>query len=316
MKDNLTLPELTTSVVTAITSTTATSGGNVTSLGGATFVARGICWNTSPEPTISNNKTLESGGIGAFTSSMTGLISNTVYYARAYATNSVGTGYGNEITFTLWINHPGPQVIDIDGNSYNSVKIGSQVWMTENLKTTKYSDGTPIPLITSQAAWDALLETDKAYSWYDDDISNKAKYGALYTWAATMNGASSSVANPSGVQGVCPDGWHLPSDAEWSELTDYLGGMNIAGGRMKEIGITHWKSPNTKATNESGFTALPGGTRENSRSCYGIGANGYWWSATKGEYRYIGYDISKVNSSYDYDMPDKIHGFSVRCVKD
>ena len=144
---------------------------------------------------------------------------------------------------------------------------------------------------------------------------NNNTYGVLYNWPAAMNGAASSTTNPSGVQGVCPTGWHLPSDEEWTILTNYLGSM--AGGRMKETGTTHWNSPNTGATNETGFTALPGGLRYGSRTFGHIGTNGYWWSATEyyaafAWYRLMYYVISDVyRTSYNKEV-----GLSVRCVRD
>lgn len=210
----------------------------------------------------------------------------------------------------------GGGVIDIDGNFYNTVKIGTQVWMAENLKTTHYANGTAIPLVNSTATWDTLTRTSKAYCWYNDDIANKATYGALYTWAAAMNGASSTETTPSGVQGVCPSGWHLPGDAEWTELTDYLGGTSVAGGKLKEIGTTHWRSPNTAATNESGFTALPGGYRLYDGAFFDIGDTGHWWSAREGGStyawrRYVIYNGSNVSRNGS----SKEIGFSVRCVR-
>ena len=193
-------------------------------------------------------------------------------------------------------------VTDFDGNVYNTVTIGTQVWMKENLKTTHYSNGTAIPLVNNATSWAALTATDMAYCWYNDDIANKATYGALYTWAAAMNGAASTTTNPSGIQGVCPTGWHLPSDAEWTVLTDYLGGGSVAGGKLKEAGTMHWISPNTGATNETGFTALPGGYRDFYGAFSSIGGYGLWWSAT----------VYYVFRNY-YIKQD---GFSVRCVRD
>lgn len=173
-------------------------------------------------------------------------------------------------------------LIDYDGNTYGVVKIGEQCWMAENLRVTHYADSTPIPHVTGVTNWDTLDVSDKAYCYYDDDsVTNAETYGALYTWAAAMNGAASSNSIPSSVQGVCPDGWHLPSDAEWTELTDYLGGESIAGGKLKETGTTHWHSPNTGATNETGFTALPGGDRVSDGSFHYVGGLGFWWSATE-----------------------------------
>lgn len=205
---------------------------------------------------------------------------------------------------------------DVDGNYYNTIKIGTQIWMAENLKATKYADGTAIPLVMGESNWDALVSTSKAYCWYNDDIANKAIYGALYTWAAAMNGASSTTNNPSGIQGVCPTGWHLPSDAEWNQLINYLGGISVAGGKLKEIGTTHWTSPNTGATNKTGFTALPGGIRYFNGTIIHLGNFGFWWSATEessaGAYNYY---MSRENSNVEKTSNLKENGFSVRCVR-
>ena len=293
------LPTVTTSSVTNIGQTSATSGGNVTSDGGATVTARGVCWSTSANPTTADSKTIDGSGTGSFTSSLNGLVPNTTYYVRAYATNSVGTAYGNQESFTT-----AGTVIDIDGNVYNTVTIGSQVWMAENLKTTKYNDGTAIPLVTDSTSWSNL--TTPGYCWYNNDEAGyKNVYGALYNWFTVNTGK------------LCPIGWHVPTDAEWTTLTDYLGGESVAGGKLKETGTTHWLSPNTGATNETGFTALPGGYRAGSGYFNHVGSYGHWWSATEGSAgnawgRYVGYDNSNV-----YGLSDsKQAGFSVRCVKD
>ncbi|GAG63281.1 unnamed protein product, partial [marine sediment metagenome] len=173
-------------------------------------------------------------------------------------------------------------VTDYDGNSYKTTKIGNQIWMAENLNSTRYADGTP--LVSGTGAGDITGDyTTKYYFWYDDDsITYADTYGALYTWAAVMNGTSSSDNNPSGVQGVCPDGWHLPSDTAWKELEMYLGMSQTdadnegwrgtdEGGKLKETDTAHWDSPNTGATNSSGFTALPSGYRDNSAGYNNIG---------------------------------------------
>ncbi len=195
-------------------------------------------------------------------------------------------------------------------NVYQTVQIGDQIWMAENLKTTRYADGSAIPLVEGTTGWDALTTTDKAYCWYDNSTANRDTYGGLYTWAAAMNGAAGSDANPSGVQGVCPDGWHLPSDAEWKELEMFLG-MSQAeaddtgwrgtdeGGKLKEAGTTHWNSPNTGATNESGFTALPGGIRYVDGSFSNMGYGADFWASAEGDAagawgRSLGYDSADV----------------------
>jgi len=292
----------------------------------------GFCWSLIQNPTTGDNKK-ELGpksSTGGFIGNLTGLSSNTTYYVRAYATNSVGTAYGNEVSFTTLIYISRGTVTDYDGNTYNTVQIGNQVWMAENLKVTHYSAGTAIQLVENNSAWDALDYTDKAYCYYNNNSSIGDTSGALYNWAAAMNGASSSDANPSGVQGVCPDGWHVPSDAEWKELEVYLGmsqaeadgegwrGTN-EGGMLKEIGTSHWNNPNTSATNESGFTALPRGGRGHDGTFGGLGYSATFWSATElgssnAWYRHLYYNYSEVYRPMPFSY--KTNGFSVRCVKD
>ena len=194
-------------------------------------------------------------------------------------------------------------VKDIDGNVYQTVTIGKQVWMVENLKTTRYNDGTSIPNVTDNTVWAGL--TTPAYCWYNNDkAGNINTYGALYNWFAIHTGK------------LCPIGWHIPTNTEWEELTTYLGPDNIPG-KLKEAGTTHWAIPNTGATNESGFTALPGGQR----SEFGVFDfalwNGEWWTSSEITAKeafeiWIATDLEYVESS----MEDKKQGFSVRCLKD
>ncbi len=194
-------------------------------------------------------------------------------------------------------------IVDIDDNVYNTITIGTQIWMKENLKTTKYNDNTEISLVTNNTTWAA--STTPAYCWYDNDSATyKNTYGALYNWYAVNTGK------------LCPTGWHVPSDAEWKILTDYLGGLSVAGGKMKETDTTHWNNPNTGATNESGFTGLPSGDRFSGYS--GIRDFGGWWSGT--EYtdttyardRNLMHSLSAVGDAHD----PKYVGLSVRCVND
>ncbi|MBA7527477.1 hypothetical protein ES705_19653 [subsurface metagenome] len=176
--------------------------------------------------------------------------------------------------------------------------------MAENLKTTKYNDGTAIPLVTNSTEWDNL--TTPGYCWYNnDEASYKNTYGALYNWYTVNTGK------------LCPTGWHVPTDSEWTILTDYLGGYSVAGGKLKETGTTHWNSPNTGATNESGFTALPGGYRTNSGAFNNVGSNGNWWSSTESSSTYAWHRSMNYSSSNVYrDYSGKSYGFSVRCVRD
>lgn len=194
---------------------------------------------------------------------------------------------------------------DIDGNVYTSVTISTQVWLIENLKTTKYNDGTAIPLVTDNTAWSNL--STPGYCWYNNDANTyEGTYGALYNWYTVNTGK------------LCPTGWHVPTDAEFATLINYLGGPLSAGNKLKETGITHWASPNTGATNESGFTALPGGARtENDGIFFHIRDEGNWWSASESDAtfawnRYLTYSNPDSYSVYNY----KQIGFSVRCLQD
>jgi len=482
-------PSVTTGSVSGVTTISAVSGGNVTNNGGEDVTARGVCWSTTSNPAITSSKTSDGTGNGVFNSSITGLTANMNYHVRAYATNSEGTAYGDELTFTTIavtstvpgaptigtaiagnaqasvaftapasdggsaitgytatpggltgtgsaspititgltngtaytftvtatnangtgpassasnsvttsapstvpgaptigtatagnaqatvtftapVNNGGsaitgytvtsspggftgagsaspitvtgltsgtaytftvtatnangtspassasnsvtPPVTDGDGNVYNIVTIGTQVWMKENLKTTKYNDGTTIPNVTDNATW-AGLGTD-AYCWYKNDAATyKATYGALYNWYAVNKGK------------LCPAGWHVPTDVEWHSLILYmdpaaiLGSVesSLAGGKLKETGLTHWLTPNSGATNESGFTALPGGCRLSDATFTDVGFRGYWWGSTESStpsayYRTMNYlDVYVLR-----DIFSKQYGLSVRCVR-
>lgn len=323
---NIALATLTTTIVSSITETTAASGGNITSDGGASVNARGVVWSTSTNPTISlTTKTIDGPGIANFTSSITGLTANTTYYVRAYATNSAGTAYGNEVSFTTLSGGGNPgsifnpnltygSVSDNDGNTYKTIQIGTQIWMAENLRTTKYRDGTTIPLVTDNTQWASNLNntTLPMMCWYNNDpvTYNANKFGALYNWYSINPGTNSN-------KNVCPTGWHIPSDDEWITLTTFLGGESVAGGKMKSTGTQYWQSPNQDATNSSGFSGLPVGLRNFDGSFLYVGDEGRWWSST--EYpaglawvRILRYNIANLgrgNSS-------KQCGFSVRCLKD
>lgn len=192
-------------------------------------------------------------------------------------------------------------VKDQDGNVYKTIKIGNQTWMAENLKTTKLNDGTTIPVVADKSAWN-LLSTP-SLCWYNNDSINKNTYGALYNGYAVNTDK------------LCPAGWHVSTVAEWATLVDYLGGKNAAGGKLKEAGTTSWKSPNTGATNESKFTALPGGTRYNNGLFFTIKTDGYWWTSSKVNALngwYWSMNCASVVMSINYG--DLTNGFSVRCV--
>ena len=198
----------------------------------------------------------------------------------------------------------GIKLMDIDCNIYSTVTIGSQEWMVENLKTTRYNDGKDIPLVTDKTEWSSL--TSAGYCWYDNDKATYGNtYGALYNWY--------TLENPN----LCPAGWHVTTDQEWMTLTTYLGNEKVSGGQLKESGTTHWRSPNTDATNETDYTALPGGNRDNLGDFYYVGYSGYWWTSSQvgGAFawpRFMNYDSGSV----DKFPNNKKKGFSVRCIKD
>jgi len=416
------VPTLTTSEVTNITGTTATSGGTITDEGSGSVIARGVCWSTTPDPTILLNKTSDGAGAGTFVSFIPDLNEVTKYYVRAYATNNAGTGYGMTMSFlTLgqaptastvsatnitstsaelngnvnanWLNTgvifeygttasygqfadvgygepiignvltnvsaeiedlipfttyhfrvratnllgttygndmsfttlaASGTVTDIDGNTYDTITIGSQVWMAENLKTTRYCNGDLIGT-TIPASLNISGETSPKYQWaYLSDESNVATYGRLYTWDAVTDSRK-----------VCPIDWHLPSDAEWVTLENFLiaNGFNYDGTTTGNkyakslASVSGWTaSSNAGAVgntdypgkrNSTGFTALPGGYRIYIGSFFYVGRYGSWWSATEDGATYAWYRNLLEISSEVYRLSDnKKYGFSVRCIKD
>jgi uncharacterized protein (TIGR02145 family) len=389
----------TTTAVTSITHNSAASGGNVSSDGGAAVTARGVCWSTTQNPTIANSKTVDGAGTGVFTSALSGLSPSTQYYSRAYATNSAGTGYGPQQPFVTlatpyvtvtspvstdhwmelelrnitWtsniaenvvislyktgsllsaiVSSPGTAndgsytwtlpdnlvygadykirvasvstgsvygesplfkisektgttgtVADNDGNTYATIKISKQWWMAANLKTNRYNDNSFIPTELNPSTF--LTLTTPAHCSYDNLVVNENTYGALYNWYTVNTGK------------LCPTGWHVPTSAEWDELVNYLGGASVAGGKLKEIGTTHWLTPNTSATNEVGFIALPGGYLVSSKGFGNINQTGFFWSATVGASSTATYLKIEYNTASTLQSTmGQYGGLSIRCVK-
>jgi uncharacterized protein (TIGR02145 family) len=220
-------------------------------------------------------------------------------------------------------------VSDIDGNTYKTIQIGTQVWMAENLRTTKYGDGSNIPVVADESQWEDNWNNEKPLSqpmmcWYNNDQATYTanKFGALYNWYA-INPATN------GNKNVCPTGWHVPTDADWTTLTTYLGGEYDAGGKLKSTGDTYWYAPNKGATNTSGFSGLPGGYRtgrpslmisfRNNKTFDEESFKGGWWSSMEVStdtnlawYRYLGYNYVGAGR----DKAVKVNGYSVRCLRD
>jgi uncharacterized protein (TIGR02145 family) len=495
------IPVVSTTIVTSITTSYAVSGGNVTSDGGANVTARGIVWSTGVSPAIDSNSgmTVDGSGIGEFTSNITGLLAETTYYGRAYATNSVGTAYGTQVEFTTstetggedqeislgdgvatdkylpvapfwgysyaqtiykqseinvqgqiteisyyyngntawtdaidiymgttdksfftsntdWVSvnnmtvvysgslsvsttegwvtitldtpfdynntqnlvvavdentdgyhsisddfyctelpgearslasvsdydNPDPAnppagedfsewnpdfmpntkflistggtggaettVTDRDGNIYETVEIGQQVWMSANLRVTQFNDGTPIDNEIDNIQWGERF-AEPLWSHYNNDPSHDAVYGKLYNGSVVTNSKN-----------VCPEGWNIPTKEDWENLISYLGGSEVAGGKLKETGTDHWASPNQDATNTSGLTALPGGMRDGFGDFSQLGNHGLYWSSTPIDgvssdyYTYAQYlNFNWGNAVIDDYSNDR--GFSVRCLK-
>ena len=328
------VPTVTTSLVSEVATTSATCGGEVTVDGGASVIARGVCWSTSQNPTVNDSHTTDGGGMGSFTSNITGLAANTTYYVRAYATNSAGTAYGEEVTFTT-LSAGGTAVIDEkscpeaqtvtdhEGNVYATVQIGDQCWMKENMRATKYSDGTSI----TQAS---VTQADMSTRYYYDP-GQAANYGYLYNWPAAKGPSSVSANN----QGICPTGWHVPSDGEWTQLVQYVGGQSnyLCSNNSSYIAkalasTTGWASStnqcavgNTPASNNAtGFSAVPAG-RHYGSSFDRSGSYAYFWSSTERNssiayYRSLDYNTASVNSNYNVNYDRKSDGYSVRCLRD
>ena len=337
-------PTVQTISATNITTTGATLSGNVNSDGGAIVTARGFMYGTS-----ANNlsQTVESGsGTGSYTKALTGLSSNTTYYYKAYAINSIGTSYGEVMSFTTSCECGGSyKVTDYDGNQYNTVLIGEQCWMAENLKTTKFANGSSISYGIYSDAWDVQyprISETVSYRYYPNNSSgNVSTYGYLYNWPAVMHGASSSSTNPSNVQGICPTGWHLPSEAEWTQLTSYLKtqSQHQCGGSTTNIGkslasTSGWNSStntcavgNTPANNNStGFGAKPAGYFDptgyvdNVSECVKyFKSYAVYWSASSGSGSYLSCFViatSNTGANVVKSYYRKNFGASVRCVKD
>lgn len=310
------VPILTTTNLSNITQTTAISGGSIISNGGDPITASGVCWGTDHFVSIlDDNFTTDGTETGSFLSNITGLNINTLYYMAAYATNSAGTGYGNIISFQTLFGSDilfnsslsYGNVTDVDGNIYKTVEIGTQTWMAENLRTTKFNDNANIPLVTDSLSWSALISP--GYCWYNNnEVLHKNVFGALYNWYTVESNK------------ICPTGWHVPTADEWTTLVDYLGGYLNIGDKLREAGSNHWGE--TESSNETGFTALPGGRRvhnsgytgESDGSFQSLLIYGYWW--TNNEVDSENAKLRSMQSHLFGHEESKKMGVSVRCVKD
>lgn len=294
------IPILQTDNVSGISSYEATCGGTIISDGGYSVIERGITWGVDPSPTPENNSCQSGVGAGTFSCQMSDLEPETSYYFRAYAKNSKGLiGYGN----SYFLQTPGV-VEDIDGNVYTVVRIGGKGWMQENLRTTRYKNGDAILNITGSIEWEN--STDGAYCAYENNLSNEEDYGLLYNFHTVADD-----------RGLCPEGWHVPTKAEFENLVYVLGNdRNSVGGMLKEEGFDHWESPNP-ASNFAKFFARGSGYREWDGSFGLFKRNSFFWSSTDDgpSFAYetgLSYSSTRLSIGTWY----KEGGNSIRCVKD
>lgn len=285
--------------------------GDITPTAGLTVIERGVCWSKRILPTVDSTKMIGGKGVGSFTCSVIGLTPDSTYYVRAYATSMAGTTYGNQVSFKVpFMIRFKPlasydSLIDVDGNKYKTDTIGTQIWMCENLRVTKYRNGSPISNITSNADW--LSTTTGAFCQYTNNSENVQMNGLLYNWYAVN-------ANDS----IAPEGWHVATATDWARLSTFLGGDALAGTKLKEGAHDNWNIYlSVKGTNTSGFSALPGGYRsEFNAAFYYLGDYGCWWTtteqnATSAIYRRMNFNDGTI----DIYNTSKIRGCSIRCVK-
>ena len=310
--------ELSTNGITYITSKSAVCGGKITSSPGSTITEKGICWSVNPNPTKENFFIATGSGMSNFSTTISGLLPKTLYYVRAYAINGSGISYGNLESFTTLDglqSNPGNGLSDLDGNSYSSIVLGNgQEWMGENLRTSTFSNGEPIIQVQDSAQWYSIASP----AWVS--VSNSANFdnphGKLYNWYAVAD-----------ARNVCPIGWHVPTDADWSSLVHYLDSSSTstamgvqsgtAGGKLKQAGTTNWVYPNTGATNEINFSALPAGIRLSNGDFQSFGEKNFFWSTNEADgLNGYGRYLYSNNSSVVRIFEDKRTGGTVRCLKD
>jgi len=292
------LPTVSTIAVSNIKPLTAQSGGNVSNDGGSPVIAKGICWSTSAHPTITNFKTSDGTGIGSFIDSLVNLASQTQYHVRVYATNSLGTVYGNEVNFT---SSPANTVSDIDGNVYPYIQIGTQAWMTMNLKTTRYQNGDSIINGLKNFIWNTKTG---AYTFPNGDSINNSTYGKLYNTYVLED-----------VRNVCPAGWHIPSDTEWINMEVFEGMSLTSADSVGSRGIIGAKF---MTGGSLGLNLSLGGAilQSSSGSYFSFGIEGYYGSSTittPGNNFYRGFNLGGEPGPI-YRAGGK-YGVSVRCVK-
>ncbi len=308
--------------ITGVTTASVQGNAEVVNDGGAAVTLRGVAWGTSPNPIVSSGSLYLGSGLGVYGYNITGLQAGTTYYIRAFATNANGTAYGNQLTVTT-----SSLVTDAEGNTYNSIVIGNQEWLTTNLRTRRFNNGATIPMVAGLKSGEEI--SSSAFAVYphaqvtgvDDESAMLQAYGALYNWEA--------INDP---RGICPTGWRVPRQSDWDELMNHAASTGAeAGNALKSCRQHHspagaacntnthprWDAdPLFYGTDELGFKALPGGQLSPERVFSALGSLGVWWSlpAAAPTHGWI-YILTKDQGGFSNMAAHKNHAFSVRCIK-
>lgn len=308
------LPTVSTDGISEVSHQSAIVSCTVQDDGNDQVGVRGICISETPNSAELNFNgqtcLIQGSGNGQYAVVLELLSANTSYYVRAYAGNNIGVSYGETLSFATGVpSSPGPILTDVEGNEYQTVQFGNgQLWMAENLRTSRYSNGDVIPEVVIDNNWHDL--STGAWSRYEHYSEYENIYGKLYNWYSVNDSRN-----------VCPIDWHVPGKEEWMTLIDFLGGEGVAGGKIKTAGA-EWTQPNEGATNESGFTGLPSGYRANWGSFYGLNTGGSWWSSSSAPpvnaFNQLAWFVRVGNLSQDVrvDYLDRTSGHAVRCLKD
>lgn len=292
-----------TTIPKGVSYTKATIGGTLNVESKTPILSAGICWSQNDLPTITDNKIDSIRKSSTYYFEITNLQPGKTYYCRAFVTTPHTTYYGSSREFKT-IGVPDGSILDIDENVYSTITIGSQTWMMQNLKTTKYRNGDKITNIPTNMNW--ASSTFGAFCNYENTNSNVTKFGRLYNWFSIND-----------LRNIAPEGWRIPTETDWQILINYLGGEDICGGKLKDQAIGYWQQPNTGATNESGFTARAGGHRAPNGFYQNILlSTSFWTSSPYDSDSAVAFSLVNNSSIISKTIFANKTGLSVRCLKE